>query len=86
MNCIRLPWCASIVKVLRAGCLHHLDKTFLEDTATVHVELPLVPRLRHLPIDPPAINLAENLGCSPAESSFRCPGSEMEHQRDVVEL
>ena len=71
MNCIRLPWCASIVKVLRAGCLHHLDKTFLDDAATVPFELPLVLRLRHLLIDPPASSLVENSACSPAESSFR---------------
>ena len=65
---------------------HHLNKTFLEDAATVPFELPLVPGLRYLPIYPPAINLAEISRCSPAESSFRCPGSEIEHQRDAVEL
>ena len=65
---------------------HHLNKTFLEDAATVPFELPLVPGLRHLPIYPPAINLAKISRCSPAESSFRCPGSEIEHQRDAVEL
>ncbi len=65
---------------------HDLGQTLLEDAATVPFEVPLVPRLRHLLIDPPVSSRVENSAGSPAESSFRCPGSEVEHQRDVVEL